>query len=142
MTNTIKESASGLALQVTEPARSAGLVEETSEGDATRHADVWVYGFDKLLVVIDDERVEVDHRAELVAAAAGDSESIYGGHRATVSDAGNGYQVQLPGCEDAGLRLGDRAPVVPRPGLLVIHDGTQTRLAEDLASIRESQVSR
>jgi hypothetical protein len=141
MVNNIKESASGLALQVTKPARSAGLVEETSEGDATRHADVWVYGFDEIIVALDANRVETDHRAEIVASAAGDSESIYGGQKTTVSDAGNGYQLQLPGCEDAGLRLGDRAPVVPRPGLIIIHDGTQTRLAEDLAAIRDSQVS-
>jgi hypothetical protein len=140
MANQIKRSSEGLALQVTKPARAAGLVEETSDGEATRLADVWVYGFDDLLVVVDADRVTAADRAALVATAARDTDSVYGGHISTVSVAGNGYQVQLPSCEAAGFRLDDRAPVVPRQGLLVIHDGTHTRLAEDLGTLREEQV--
>ena len=45
MANSINTSAGGLALQVTRQARSAGLVEEDAEGNATRHAPVYVYGY-------------------------------------------------------------------------------------------------
>ena len=53
MVNEIKQSGTdGLALQVTKPARSAGLVEENSDGEATSLADVRVYAFDHLLLVL------------------------------------------------------------------------------------------
>ena len=141
MTNTIKKSAGGLALQVTEEARKAGLVVEDSEGTATRRAEVYVYGFDDLLLLIDSENVAVPHRAELVTAAAQDTSSIHRGGVATVEIAGNGYQVQLPGCRDAGFRLGDTAPVSVGDGVLVIHDGEESRLAGDLLTLRGEQVS-
>jgi len=142
MVNNIKESADGLALQVTKQARDAGLVIEDANGDATRLSGVYVYGFDNLLLVIDAERVSAADRAELVASAARDTESIHRGGTASIATAGNGYQVQLPGCRAAGFDVGDRAPVVSQQGLLVMHDGMQRRLAEDVAAIRSEQVSR
>ncbi len=75
-------------------------------------------------------------RANLVASAARDTGSVYPGGRATVEVAGNGYQVQLPGCADAGFEEGDNAPVLTALGLLLIHDGAKGRLAEDLVAIR------
>lgn len=138
MPNRIKRSGGGLALQITEPARDAGLVLEDSNGEATRLADVWVYGVDDCLLVIDD-RVTAADRAALVASAARDTDSIYAGRRASVEIAGHGYLVQLPECRRAGFHEGDRAPTVTRDGLLVIHDGTQRRLADDLATIRDEQ---
>jgi hypothetical protein len=142
MTNSIKESGGGLALQVTKPARNAGLVEEDANGDPTRRAGVYVYGFDGLLVVVDAERVSDGDRAELVATATRDTGTIHRGMAANVEIAGNGYQVQLPGCEVAGFDEGDKAPLLSRSGLLVIHDPAKTRLAGDLATIRDEQVSR
>lgn len=141
MPNKIKESGGGLALQVTKPARQAALVEETSEGEAMRLADVVVYGFDSCLLVVDADRVAMADRAELVATLARDMHSIHHGQPTSVEIAGNGYQVQLPGCERTGFRAGDSAPVIARRGMLFIHDGTKRRLASDLAAIREEQVS-
>ena len=141
MANSIKQSAGGLALQVTQPARDAELVVEDTEGNATRRAEVYVYGFDDLLLLIDSKNVAVSDRAELVTAAAQDTSSIHRGGLATVEIAGNGYQVQLPGCRDAGFSLGDTAPVSVGDGVLVIHDGEESRLAGDLLTLRGEQVS-
>lgn len=62
MGNSIKRSGEGLALQITEDARSAGLVEENNEGEATRLAEVRVHSFDDLLLVVDRD---TDRRPEL-----------------------------------------------------------------------------
>ncbi len=141
MANSIKQSAGGLALQITTEAREAGMVVEDSDGAATHRAEVYVYGFDDLLLLIDTETVAVSHRTELVTAAAQDTSSIHRGGLATVEIAGNGYQIQLPGCRDAGFQLGDTTPVAVGPGVIVIHDGTERRLADDLLSIRSEQIS-
>ena len=141
MANSIKQSAGGLALQITTEAREAEMVVEDNDGAATHRAEVYVYGFDDLLLLIDSETVAVSHRAELVTAAAQDTSSIHRGGLATVEIAGNGYQVQLPGCRDAGFRLGDTAPVSVGNGVLVIHDGEESRLADDLLTLRDEQVS-
>lgn len=126
---------------MTKPARRAELVLEDADGEATRLADVYVYGFDTLLVVVDANTVSGSHRAELVAAAARDTGSIYRGTAASVQIAGNGYQVQLPGCKDAGFSEEDRAPAVPGEGILLVHDGSQRRFVEDLKELRQAQVS-
>jgi hypothetical protein len=137
MVNSIKESADGLALQVTKPARDrAGLVEETSEGETKNLSDVFVYGFDGLLVVVGTDVSPAD-RAELVATAARDTDSIHEGARATLATSGNGYQVQLPGCKAAGFLEGDSGHVRATDGVLFIHDGTQGRLIDDLMTVRQ-----
>jgi hypothetical protein len=138
MPTVIKQSGEGLALQVTKPARAAGLVEKNADGEPTRRAVVFVYAFDDTLLVIDVDRVAVADRAELVASAARDTRSIYRAAGASIQIAGNGYQVNLPPVEDAGFEEGDTAPVHPAPGLLVITtDERQTaRLAADLVTIR------
>jgi len=141
MANSIKESAGGLALQITKPARKADLVVENANGEATRLADVYVYGFDGLLLIIDTKNVSTAHRAELVASTAGDTNSIHQGAISSVGIAGNGYQVKLPGCREAGFELGNNAPTVVDQGVIVVHDGSSVRLAEDLLTIRRSQVS-
>ncbi|APX98604.1 hypothetical protein [Natronorubrum daqingense] len=146
MANQIKSSGAGLALQITDPARAAGLVEETDEGEATRLANVRVYSFENLLVVVDRDRVTVADRSELVVAAARDTKSVHRAMDATLQISGNGYQVQLPPAEDAGFVEGDRAPCHPASGVVVISrdDGTSAgadagRLAGDLISIRREQ---
>ena len=141
MSNSIKRSAGGLALQITKPARQAGLVVEDSDGRATRRAEAHVYGFDGLVLAVDSVNVAMSHRAELVSTAASDTESIHRGGKATVESAGNGYQIQLPGCREAGFEERDTAPVRSGAGILVIHDGTKSRLAGDLLTIRDEQVS-
>lgn len=140
MGNLIKKSAGGLALQVTREARSAGLVEEDADGAATRLAPVHVFGVDDLLIVAETDRIEIDCRAHLVATAVSDTESVSPGGTATVEIAGNGYQLQLPGCDRAGLHPGDDGHCATAPGLLFIHDGTQTRLVSDLRAIRTEQL--
>lgn len=141
MANPIKESGGGVALQVTGPARDAGLVRENADGEATRLSGVYVYGFDGLLVVVDAERVSTAERAEIVSTATEATESIHRGEAATVEIAGNGYQVQLPGAESAGFDVGDTAPVILSDGLLVIHDGDGARLGDDVATIRDGQIA-
>jgi len=137
--NSIKKGGGDeLRLQVTGPARKAGLVSEDIEGNADHLASVYVYGFDGLVLVI-NQSVDMGYRAGLVASAAGDTESMFGGYPATVAEAGNGYQVNLPGASEAGFRIGDDAPVISAPDMLVIHDGTQARVGEDLATIRREQ---
>ena len=148
MANQIKASgADGVALQVTTPARAAGLVEEDNDGEATYLADVRVYAFDDHLLVVDLEAVTTAHTTELVVAAAQDTDSIYQAKDASVQIAGNGYQVQLPTAEDAGFREGDSAPCQSARGILVISrdDGTTkgvnaARLAADLITIRTEQL--
>jgi len=135
--NSIKESADGLALQVTEPARDgAGLVEENSEGEATHLSDVHVFGFDGLLVVVGADVSPAD-RAALVGTAARDTETLHEGARATLATSGHGYQVQLPGCKAAGFFEGDKGHVRAADRVLFIHDGTHGRLIDDLMSVRE-----
>lgn len=140
MANDIKTASDGLALQVTKPARKAELVRENTDGDPTRLAEVYVYGVDDLLLVIDYGRVSASARAELVASAARDTKSLHQGGKASLSEAGNGYQVHLPGAHDAGFRLGDTAPVTATRGVLVIHDPSTKRLADDLIAQAESIV--
>lgn len=139
MANSIKESAEGVALQVTQPARDARLVLEDSDGDATYRAAVRVYGFDGLLLVLDRDKVSDRHAAELAASTARDTDSMYRVADTRIQHAGKGYQVQLLPAADAGFDLGDRAPVVTAPHALVIHDGFNARLAEDVADQRRWQ---
>jgi hypothetical protein len=149
MVNKLKRSgADGYALQVTKQARTAGLVEEDSNGEATRRADVRVYSFDHLLLVVDIERVSDKHTSELVASAARDTKSVFQAIDAGVHHAGNGYQVQLPPAEDAGFERGDKAPCRTARGILAIvcADGTSAgrqadRLARDIVAIREEQIN-
>ena len=71
--NAIKEAGEGLALQVTKPARAAGLVEEDADGNATYRGEVRVHSFENVLLVVDQglRRVDVADVAELVASLAG-----------------------------------------------------------------------
>ena len=144
MANKIKPSgADGLALQDTKPARAAGLVDENPDGDATYLADVRVYAFDQLLLVVNRDTVDTPAVTDLAVMAARDTDSIHRAMDASIQIAGNGYQVQLPPATDAGFTEGDRAPCHPAPGVLVIStdDGTpagadSARLAADLVSLR------
>jgi len=141
MANKIRVSAEGLALQVTKPARRAGLVDEGPDRDAkkARKSDVYVYGFDDLLLVVDKDRVSASDRAQLVAEAASTTDSIHQGTTATVTVSGDpGYKVQLPGCNAAGFYEGVRPQVSAGDGILVIHEG-QRRLAQVLTSQRQTQ---
>lgn len=146
MANKIKSSGEdGLALQVTKPARSAGLVEEDDEGGATFLAKVRVFSFDSLLLVVELDSLSTEEVAELVVSATQDTKSIYRAMDATMQIAGNGYQVQLPPAEDAGFDEGDRAPCQAAPGILLISKDGDTvgrdasGLGDDLVTIRREQ---
>lgn len=147
--NRIKRGGSeGLALQITKPARSAGLVEENDDGEATRLANVRVYAFDDLLLVVDIDRVDIVHIAELVTSATEDTESIYQAIDASVQISGHGYQVQLPPAQDAGFKKDDRTGTHPANGIIVISKGSSddgsagdaARLGKDLVTIRQAQI--
>jgi hypothetical protein len=146
MANSIKKNDETPALQVTKSARAAGLAEEAS-GDDLTGADRWeslanvrVYGFDSLMLVLNHEKMNRRDVAELVATAASDTGSIHKGLDASVRVAGNGCMVSLPGMYETGFRVGDTAPVHPAPDMLVVHDsGDRQRLATDLVTIRKQQ---
>lgn len=143
MGNKIKDSgSSGLALQVTKEARSAGVIEETDDGDATYLANVRVYAFDDLLLVVDrdTDRVKNEDVVELVVSAARDSKSIYQAVDASLQIAGHGYQVQLPPADDAGFPEGTPTQVMTAPGILVVCRERSKRLADDLVTMRRDQV--
>jgi len=67
-------------------------VEEDNDGEATYRADVRVYAFDHLLLVVELEAITTAHMTELVVAAAQDTDSIYRAMDASVQIAGNGHQ--------------------------------------------------
>jgi len=138
MPNTIKRSGDGFALQVTKPARTAGLVEETDD-EPTRLTDIRVFAFNGLLV-IDIDRITDENIVELATTAALDTVSIHRVANASLQIAGNGYQVQLPGAADAGFHVSDQAPCVPAPNLLVIAAEDSERVAADIVTIRREQV--
>ncbi|WP_227379887.1 HVO_A0114 family putative DNA-binding protein [Haladaptatus halobius] len=126
MPNKIKRSGDGLALQVTKPARAAGLVEETDD-EPTRLANIRVFAFDGLLLVIDLDRITDENIVELATSAALDTVSIHRVTNASLQIAGNGYQVQLPGAVNAGFNVRDLARQ------LVRDEGQVSRDLETLA---------
>lgn len=121
MPNQLTTAGDGLALQVTGPARSAGLVEEDADGATTHRSAVVAYGFDGCILVIDrdTDRVPMVDRVELVTRAAADSESIHRGIDTKIQHSGNGYRVQVP-TTGTGLAAGDGLPCHAAPGLLVM----------------------
>ncbi|WP_433632857.1 hypothetical protein [Halomicrococcus sp. NG-SE-24] len=141
MTNRIKQSGDGLALQVTKPARTAGLVEEDENGNPNERADIRVFAFDGLLLLTDTDRVDDDDVAELAATAVRDTSSLHRVMDASIQIAGNGYQVQLPPAEDAGFRVGDQPACTAAPNMLVLADGESERLATDFEAIRREQLA-
>ena len=139
--NSIKRSGGGLALQVTTPAREAGLVRETDDGDVRDLADVFIVAVDDTLLLWNREKISGRDRIELVDALARDSGSLYRIMFASIQPEGNGYQVQLPNASDAGFEGGDRAPVTTGNDLLVVHDGEPRRVerADAVVALRAEQ---
>ena len=132
--NSIKKGGGDdVRLQVTIPARESGLIDDSDR------AEVIAWGFDGLILVI-GRWVHMGYRADLVSKAAGYTDSIHGGHKVAITPAGHGYQVNLPVAKSAGFEVGDDAPVVTADRLLIIHDGTQRQIAEDLATFRREQL--
>lgn len=160
--NRIKSLPDGLTLQVTQSAKDAGLVIEDIEGtsdikdssgkfigqdasgEITRRAGVYVYGFDNLLLVVDAERerVSMTDRAEIVATAARETGSIHRGGVSSITQSDDEYEMVLPGpgCTDAGLDTGDRMSIQSAYGVLILHDGTDPRIADVLTSRRQAQI--
>lgn len=115
MPNSIKDAgADGVALQITKPARAAGLVEEDSDGNATYRADVRVYAFDDVLLVVDRERMNTDDVAELVASVAQDTDSIYQAVDAVSTSPGTGTKCISRWRRTRGSRSGIRRRHIPR----------------------------
>ena len=139
--NRIKRSGGGLALQITQPARAAGLVTETADGDLRETADVFVVAVDDTILVGNRDTVTGRERVELITPLARDAESLHRIVYTRIQPEGHGYQVQLPNAADAGFATGDRAPVVAGDDILIIHDGDTSRAnrAASIATIRETK---
>ena len=140
MPNQLTNTGDGLALQVTKPARSAGLVEEAADGDTTRRAEVVAYGFDELILVFDRDRdrVPMADRAEVVALATTETESIHRGIDTRIQHSGNGYRVQVPATE-TGFHAGDGLPCHAAPGLLVMAPLDASVGKRELLEMRQTQ---
>jgi hypothetical protein len=128
-----------LRLQVTKPARQAGLVNEGPDGEPGYMAEVYVYSFDGLLVIL-DKKVHMGRRADIISKAAGATESMHGGIPAKLAQAGNGYQVNLPEARTAGFEVKQDVLVRDSDAMLVIHDGTNAGVADDLQELRREQM--
>ena len=131
----------GIALQITQPARAAGLVEENTDGDPTSLAPVRVYTFNDVLLVVDRAQMDAQAVADLVAVTIQDTKRISQGIDAKLRVTTNGYEVQLPATSTASFAVGDTVVAVPAPNMLVLRkrnwDGT--RLVEDLVTMRQEQ---
>ncbi|PAU80865.1 hypothetical protein CK500_15175 [Halorubrum salipaludis] len=140
MANQLTTTGDGLALQVTKPARSAGLVEEDADGDTRNRAAVVAYGFDDLILVLDrdNDRVPMADRAELVALAAKETESIHRGIDTRIQHSGNGYRVQVP-TTGTGFQAGEGLPCHAAPGLLVMAPLDASVETRHLLETRRSQ---
>lgn len=139
--NRIKKSSGGLALQITKPARQAGFVIEDNDGLATRRADVLVYGFDNLILLFDKSHASAENRSDIIKKAVDGTQSIHRGEKATVEMAGNGYQIQLPGCQEAGINKGDTLSILVADGLVILFSKKRDRdLATDLLRTRQKQI--
>ncbi|WP_435158164.1 hypothetical protein [Haladaptatus sp. DFWS20] len=79
-----------LPSNVTKPARAARLVEE-KENETIRLANIRVFAFDGLLLVIDIDRITDENIVELATSAALDTVSIHRAANASLQIAGNGY---------------------------------------------------
>jgi hypothetical protein len=144
MANSIKQIGGAPALQVTKPARAAGLVEEDSEGDVQYRADVLVHAVDDLLVVVDRDRVEAAARGKLIRRAIEYRDSTHRASFTQVQPKGHGYAIVLgQPAGDAGFEVGERAPVTPVQGALIINrmDAPDiTRVVSGLETLRRNQV--
>jgi hypothetical protein len=147
MANSIKRPSDGLAYQITRPAREAGLVKETEDGDASYLATVRVHAVDGLLLIVDVDELSDAEEADLHATAIQDTDSTYTSIEVSVGHSGNGYQVQVTNAPDAGFREGDTPTVTTAPGVILlsgegIDGGSADRLAKDLMTLRRQQISR
>jgi len=141
-----RTSSNWLALQATTALRDAGLVaysrDESGQliGDSIDRSDVWVVGFDTLLLVVGQETVSDPHRLELIQRALRDTESLYHCQPASVSQSGNGFQVQLPGATRAGFCKGETVYCRHHDGIVCIHPEEEQRLPDELVALRASQL--
>lgn len=133
----VKQSADGLARQATRKLRSAGLVRD-STGDADL-SEMIAYAFDEAIVYIDRE-IPVEHRTEIVQAAC-EISPIYTGVRTSAQQAGNGYQLHIPGAKLAGFALGDANSVSALSQVVVLYKGSGSQIAETIRKVRERQTT-
>ena len=143
MPNRLTDSGDGVALQVTQPAQEAGLVDEESTDNSLSLATVCVYAFNNVLLVVDREEIDTQTVADLLAVTANDTKRIYRGIDASVQEVNDGVTVQLPPADVAGFTVGDVAVAHPAPNLLVItkRNPNGTQLAAEIVSMRRDQAA-
>lgn len=138
--NSIKKSGTeGHALQVTRPARSAGLVTEDSNGVPKRMAEVYVIAVGETILVFDEKEISDKHRAEIVSRAINETGDVGVAGRTKITTAGNGYQVQLPKgvVADAGFAVDMQAACHGVDGMLIIHHPSSS--SAGIAAHRKAQ---
>ena len=145
MPNDLQEFSGGLTLQVTIPARQSELAEENDDGEWTRLAEVRVYAFDNLLIVVDLEKMSDEEIAELVNSATRDTKSIHQAIDSKIRVSGNGCKLQLSNATDAGFRVKQSIAWHPAPNMMILtpyvpeQEKTPT-LAADLVGLRRMQL--
>jgi len=91
-----------------------------------------------LVIDRDTECVPMADRAELVALAASETDSIHCGIDTRIQHSGNGYRVQVPATE-TGFDAGDGLPCHSAPGLLVMAPLDASVGKRDLLEMRRTQ---
>lgn len=145
MPNKLLDSSRGVVRNTTTELKTAGFVETDADNEPTRLAPTRVRAYDRLLLVVDCERVADHEEAELDRVAADGTDSAYQAINGSVQTSGNaGYKVQLPTAEDAGFQAGDSPRATARqtaPGVVCIYSDRQWETVDAALTIREEQVN-
>ena len=145
MPNTLLESSRGVVRNTTTELKTAGFVETNSDNEPARLAPTRVRAYDRLLLIVDRERVANHEEAELDQVAADGTDSTYQAINGSVQTSGNaGYKVQLPTAEDASFQAGDDPRATARqtaPGVVCIYSDRQWETVDAVLTIREEQAS-
>lgn len=140
MPNKLKKSGGGTAIQITKPARQAGMLKDNNS-ENLRLAEVRIYSFDRLLVATDIERMNQKEISEIIIQAIEGTQTVFDAKKGRIQSAGNGYQLQLPPAEDAGFEIGDTLECQSAPGLLIFTGVGVNPIKSKLLETRRTQLS-
>lgn len=123
MKNTLLESGGRyLMLTVTEAARSAGLVDESSEDEVTTRRRAKCFTFDDFVLYFSYDHAPVRDMIDVGFAVAKDTDSLHRVEDVKVMNRGPSYQLHIPGGQDAGFTEGEKVWFDGTDGLVAIAD--------------------